>query len=252
MAATAVVLPQAMAFGVALLVPAGIDPASGALAGLIGAASLSLCSGLSGGTPGLISAPTGPTLVLQAGVVAALAGNGLDTAGVLTGMALVILLTGVFQALIGLSGGGRLIKYIPYPVVAGFMTGSAILMVLSQIDPLSGEGYTTAWSGWRWVVPVTAAFTYACMSLVPRWLPMVPGTIAGLIGGTLLFQLLVQLGPAAVPGPWVIGTLPGLESVHVGLETAAIRELPLRIILLSSLALAVLASLDTLLTSVIA
>ncbi len=252
MAATAVVLPQAMAFGVALLAPVGIDPASGALAGLIGAASLSLCSGLSGGTQGLISAPTGPTLVLLVGVVTALSGGGLDTGGVLTGMAVVMVLTGIFQSLIGLSGGGRLIKYIPYPVVAGFMTGSAILMILSQLDPLSGEGYTAPWASWRWVVPLTAVFTYACMSLLPRWLPKVPGTIAGLFGGTLLFQFLAWMGPGEVPGAWVIGTLPGLDAVQLGMETAVVRELPLKTLLFSSLALAVLASLDTLLTSVIA
>ena len=71
-AAAAVVLPQAMAFGVALLAPLGLDAATGALAGLGGAAALSLCSGLAGGTRGLISAPTGPVLVLLGGAGAAL------------------------------------------------------------------------------------------------------------------------------------------------------------------------------------
>ena len=50
-----------------------------------------------------------------------------------------VVMTGIFQALIGLAGGGSLIKYIPYPVISGFLTGSAILMIMSQIKPLSGK-----------------------------------------------------------------------------------------------------------------
>jgi len=252
MAAAAVVLPQAMAFGVGLLVPAGFSAASGALTGLIGAAALSLFSGLLGGTRGLISAPTGPVLVLLSGALVSLGATGLEGEALLTAMVLVMVATGVLQVLIGLSGGGRLIKFMPYTVVAGFMTGSAILMILSQTKPLSGQGFSEAWAAWRWLPAITAFITFACMHLIPKRLPMVPGTIAGLVCGTLAFHLLALAGPGAVPGGWVIGQLPDPKSIRIGFDIAALSSIPLTVILIPAATLAVLASVDTLLTSVIA
>jgi len=252
MAAAAVILPQAMAFGVALLVPLGLDAGTGALTGLVAAAALSLASGLLGGTRGLISAPTGPTLVLVSGSLATLAAAGLAGPDLLTGLVALMVVTGFFQALIGLSGGGRLITFIPYPVVAGFMTGSAILMVKSQLAPVSGVGFDAVWANWRWVPAVVAIATYALMRYLPRVLPMLPGTVAGLLGGTLIFQLIVAFGPAGVPEAWVIGQLPGPAEMHIGIAWSALPELPWIQIATAGLALAVLASLDTLLTAVIA
>ncbi len=253
-AAAAVVLPQAMAFGVTLLASRGIDPATGALAGLVAAAALCLASGAAGGTRGLISAPTGPTLVLTVGALDAAAAQGVTGNGLLTALAAVALLTGAFQVAIGLSGGGRLIKFIPFSVVAGFMTGSAILMLLSQVEAVSGAGAAGGWGDWRWrwLPAATALATLAVARLGPRLLPRVPGTIAGLIAGTALFQGLALLGPGAVPAPWVIGALPGPEAIELGVSLEALRALPWPTIVVSALALAVLASLDTLLTAVIA
>jgi len=252
LAATAVILPQAMAFGVALLAPHGIDAATGALAGLIGTAALCLLSGAFGGTPGLISAPTGPTFVLLSGALTTAAGAGLGGPDLLTALAAIMVVTGIFQSLIGISGGGRLIKFIPYTVVSGFLTGSAVLMFLSQIHPLAGGGGGDAWTHWRWIPAATAAVTFAVMHYAPRFAPRIPGTIAGLIAGTLAFQLLVRLGPGPAPEAWVIGTLPGPQSIHPGISLKALEMLPWPALLLSGLALAVLASLDTLFTAVIA
>ncbi|MEQ8663514.1 MAG: SulP family inorganic anion transporter, partial [Gammaproteobacteria bacterium] len=114
LAAAAILLPQAMAFGVTLYALAGLDAAAGAYAGLVGTAMLCLASGLAGGTRGLITAPTGPTLVLLGSSVAALAASGLDAGGVALGLAVTIALAGVLELLIGASGGGRLVKYIPF------------------------------------------------------------------------------------------------------------------------------------------
>lgn len=252
LAAAAVILPQAMAFGVALLAPFGIDAASGALAGLIGAASLSLMSGLFGGSRALISAPTGPTLVLMIGAAAALTRTGLEGSGLVTGMAVLMVVTGLFQIGVGLSGGGQLIKFIPYPVVAGFMTGSAVLMIKSQVDPLRGNGAGDAWSGWLWVPPAIAAVTYLAMTYVPKFLPRVPGTIAGLLAGIGIFQFLSLAWPAGVPNAWVVGTIPTLSVGSLGFSMDALRALPWATLVASAAALAVLASVDTLLTAVIA
>jgi SulP family sulfate permease len=251
-AAAAVVLPQAMAFGVALLTVAGFDAATGALVGLIGAAAVSLVSGIAGGTRGLISAPTGPMLVLQVAALASLAKAGLEGGALLTGLAAVLITTGILQFLIGISGGGRLIKFLPYPVVAGFITGSGILMIMSQVKPLSAEVSDAAWAGW-WLMPITtAAVTFIAMSVVPRYVPKIPGTIAGLVIGTVFFQVMALFGPSSVPTEWVIGRLPGISSMGANLQLDSVLQIPWKVVVPSALALAVLSSIDTLLTAVIA
>lgn len=252
LAASAVVLPQAMAFGVALLAPLGIPAATGALAGLIGAAALNLTSGIAGGTRGLISSPTGPTLVLMAAALKTLGDAGMENGGILMGMAALLALTGIFQILIGLSGGGKLIKFIPFPVVAGFMSGSAILMILSQINPLTGSGISGEWRSHLWMPVGVAAATYGLIALVPKKWPAIPGTIAGLLGGTMVFHLLALLGPGPVPEKWMIGSLPGPDAIKIGLSVSDLSQIPWTALCVSAAALAVLASLDTLLTSVIA
>ena len=252
MAAAAVVLPQAMAFGVALLIPLGFEPSVGAVVGLIGAAALSFVSGIAGGTRGLISAPTGPVLVLLGGALISLMEAGLEGAELLTGLTAILIVTGIIQMFIGLSGGGRLIKFMPFTVVAGFMSGSAILMIMSQVKALSGEEFSANLELWRLIPVATAAITVAIVAYTPRVLPAVPGTIAGLVGGSIVFQGLILLVPTAVPEAWTIGALPGAESIKIVFTPSALKDLPWIIIFISGLALAVLASLDTLLTSVIA
>ena len=107
LAATAVVLPQAMAFGVALVGLINIDPATGALAGLLSAAILCLATGIFGGTTGLISSPTGPTLVLISGALLACKAAGVEGPELLQAMTVIMVLTGTLQCLIGLTGGGH-------------------------------------------------------------------------------------------------------------------------------------------------
>ncbi|MCH8202457.1 MAG: SulP family inorganic anion transporter, partial [Proteobacteria bacterium] len=178
LAASAVALPQTMAFGVALFAMAGLDPAAGAVAGMVGAALLCLMTGSVGGADGMISAPTGPTLVLLGGAITAMVAAAIPTPTLLAALAALIVLTGVFQIVIGWSGGGRLIKYIPYPVISGFMTGSALLMFASQWKPASGLGAGDDWADWRWIPVVAAVVTFVATRYMPRLLPKLPGTIA--------------------------------------------------------------------------
>lgn len=252
LAAAAVLLPQAMAFGVALYAIAGLDAASGAAAGLTGTALICVASGAFGGARGLISAPTGPTLVLLGGAAGGLVAAGYTDGRLLLGLAATTVAAGVLQFFIGISGGGRLIKYIPFPVVSGFMTGSAILMILSQRGPLSGGTPGAAWEGWTWLPGTAALVTITGAVAAGRWLPRVPGPIAGLVAGTLAFHGLAALNGAPLPADWLIGAVPGLEPPGYALGNGAPATLPLDVILPAAAALAVLASLDTLLTAVVA
>src|SRR3990172_4409085 len=129
---TAVItLPWAIAFGIVAYAPLGEQYiAQGALAGLYSVIVAGTLASIFGGTSGLISLPTALQAVMTTSIIttilkdpqiAALGSNQVMVVLVLT--ALTIGFAGVFQLLLGVSGGGKLVKFIPYPVVAGFMNG---------------------------------------------------------------------------------------------------------------------------------
>lgn len=126
-----VALPLALAFGVA----SGLGPS----AGLYGAIFLSFFAALFGGTNTQISGPTAPmtavSVVLIAGIIAS---NDGDVEGALPIILMVFLLAGAFQIGLGVLGIGKYIKYIPYPVVSGFMTAIGLIILITQIQPAVG------------------------------------------------------------------------------------------------------------------
>jgi len=256
LSASALVLPQAMAFGITLWSPYTQDPATAAMSGLVAAACLCAASGLFRGTDGLVAAPTGPTLVLISGTIAVLASTGLTGDQLLTATLLTVAMGGVFQVLIGALNLGHLVKFIPYPVVSGFMTGSAMLMIDSQTDVILGGNASLTLQQGAWIPMATAAITLAAMVWLPRWIQQLPGTVMGLIAGTLAFHIFALAQPDNVPASWVVGSLPGLNDLHIGFDIAQITDrfdqFPWLLMIGSALALSVLASLDTLLTAVLA
>lgn len=126
-----VALPLALAFGVS----SGLGPS----AGLYGAIFVSFFAALFGGTNTQISGPTAPmtavSMVLIAGIVAAFDG---DVAQALPAILTVFLLAGMMQVGLGLLGLGKYIKYIPYPVVSGFMTAIGVIILITQLLPSVG------------------------------------------------------------------------------------------------------------------
>lgn len=248
---SSIILPQAMAFGVTFWGLFADDVATGALAGLIGAFALSLMSGLMRGTRGMVSAPTGPTLVLLGGAAITLNNQGLSQEALLASMMVIIFLTGFFQILIALSNSGKIIKYIPFPVVAGFMTGSALLMIMSQHDALFAGEVSSLWQDEYWLPTTTALITFAAMHYIPKKIKAIPGPIAGIIIGTASFYLLNLLLPQTFNGSWLVGELPSLSSIQPSWRLN-FDGIPWDLILIASLSLAVLATVDTLLTSVVA
>jgi len=254
LSASALVLPQAMAFGITLWTPYFHNPAAAALSGLIAAACLCVSSGALMGTRGLVSAPTGPTLVLLSGALASLAATGLSGDALMTATLMTVALAGCFQIFIGLFKMGHLIKFIPYPVVSGFMTGSAILMILSQTRAITGNDSNLTMHQGAWIPLFTTATTLAAISYLPRFVRRIPATALGLLAGTLAFHAFSLLNGNALPSGWVVGNLPSLSAIHLGFDLgfASLNRLPWLIIVPFAMALAVLASLDTLLTSTVA
>jgi len=126
-----VALPLALAFGVS----SGLGPS----AGLYGAIIVSFFAALFGGTNTQISGPTAPmtavSMVVIAGIVAAFEG---DVAKALPAILTVFLLAGLMQIGLGFIGLGKYIKYIPYPVVSGFMTAIGVIILVTQILPSVG------------------------------------------------------------------------------------------------------------------
>ena len=126
-----VALPLALAFGVS----SGLGPS----AGLYGAIFVSFFAALFGGTNTQISGPTAPmtavSMVVIAGMVAAFDG---DISKALPAILTVFLLAGLMQVGLGIIGLGKYIKYIPYPVVSGFMTAIGVIILVTQILPSVG------------------------------------------------------------------------------------------------------------------
>ncbi|PKA83157.1 SulP family sulfate permease [Ulvibacter sp. MAR_2010_11] len=126
-----VALPLALAFGVS----SGLGPS----AGLYGAIFVSFFAALFGGTNTQISGPTAPmTAVSMVLIASILAVNDGDLNKALPIILTVFLLAGIFQIGIGFLGFGKYIKYIPYPVVSGFMTAIGIIILITQILPALG------------------------------------------------------------------------------------------------------------------
>ncbi len=126
-----VALPLALAFGVS----SGLGPS----AGLYGAIFVGFFAALFGGTNTQVSGPTAPmtavSMVVIAGIIAAFDG---DVSKALPAILTVFLLAGLMQVGLGLIGLGKYIKYIPYPVVSGFMTAIGVIILLTQILPSVG------------------------------------------------------------------------------------------------------------------
>lgn len=126
-----VALPLALAFGVS----SGLGPE----AGLYGAIFISFFAALFGGTNTQISGPTAPmtavSMVIIAGIIAV---NDGSVEKALPAILTVFLLAGLMQIGLGLIGLGKYIRYIPYPVVSGFMTAIGVIILLTQILPSIG------------------------------------------------------------------------------------------------------------------
>lgn len=127
--ASIIALPQALAFGVAT----GL----GASAGLWGAIILSFIVGLFGCKYPLISGPTGPTTIIIASAIALYTGK--------PELILAILFfVGVFQLLLSLTKATDIVKFVPYPVISGFMNGVGLILIILQLAPILGHKMYTS------------------------------------------------------------------------------------------------------------
>ena len=235
-----VTLPVALALGVV----SGL----GAAAGLYGAIAVGFFAALFGGTRAQLSAPTAPTTVALAVILASLSAN-------LTEALTVIVLAGLLQVLMGVSGIGRFVAYTPYVVVSGFMSGVGIIMIVIQVLPFLGapsvpggpldaiHALPEAVANINISAFSAGVLTLALASLWPRRMArLLPAPLVALLAGTLAGVLWLSEAP-------VVGNVPArLPELHLELPSAGflVRALQPAIIL------ALLGAVHSLLTSLVA
>ena len=233
-----VALPLALALGVA----SGVGP----MAGMYGAIAVGFFAALFGGTPSQISGPTGPMVVVLAGLFASLSGN-------VELIFTAVLLAGLFQILFGFLGIGNYIRLVPYPVISGFMSGIGAIIIILQIGRLLGHEPPGGTLGALGYIPTaladinfaTLALGIGTLVIAYKWPASlgkyVPGALAALIIGTI-----VSLFITNVP---ILGDIPtGLPSLHLPtFETST-----LLFVLEAAFILAILGAIDSLLTSLVA
>ncbi|NJM18729.1 MAG: SulP family inorganic anion transporter [Richelia sp. RM2_1_2] len=130
--AAIIALPMALAFGVA--------SDAGPAAGLYGAILIGFFAALFGGTPTLISEPTGPMTVVMTAVIAQMiASQGGDRAAGLALAFTVVVMAGIVQIILGALKLGRYVTLMPYTVVSGFMSGIGIILIILQTAPFLGQ-----------------------------------------------------------------------------------------------------------------
>lgn len=270
LAAMLVALPSSVAFGILVYTAFGQEYAGqGALAGLLGAAALGIIAPLCGRTDGLISAPCAPSAAiltaLIAGLISGSNGTRLEPAAIMPLMALTALLSALLQTLYGIIGGGRLIKFIPFQVVSGYLSGVALLIAIGQIPELLGlpkgidlvQGLLSP-SLWKWQGLVVGIVTMIAMALAPLVTRKIPAVIFGLLVGILAYFCMSPLFPALLElhgNPLIIGPLPSSGSLLEALTSQthslmAIDPRALHLILIPAITLSILLSIDTLKTCV--
>ncbi len=238
--AAVVALPLAMAFGVA----SGLGP----IAGLYGAIAVGFFAAVFGGTNPQVSGPTGPMTIVMGAIVAEHAQN-------LPEAFAIVFLGGFLQITFGMLRLGRYIAYTPYSVVSGFMTGIGVIIIVIETLPFIGHptaaggpvGTLQTWLHLQGEVNTDALllglFGLGIVVFWPERLArLLPSPLAALIAGSLLSAFVLTDAP-------IIGEVPtGLPELQ--LPALSLDVLPH--ILQPAFILALLGSIDSLLTSLVA
>ncbi len=238
--AAVVALPLALAFAVA----SGVEPKAGLYTAIIAG----IIAAVFGGSPVQITGPTGAMAVILVGIVSKYGIEKVWIAGVMAG---------IIQIALGVAKLGRLVKFIPYPVTAGFTNGIAVIIFCGQLNNFLGvqlprsehflpglwQTYTHL-AGFNWAAVGLASLVIVIKLFWSKITTIIPGSLVGLLLATAIsswFQLDVPT-IGAIPQ-----SLPMLQSIPHWTDLRLIREL-----INPALALAALGSIESLLSAVVA
>ena len=250
--AAVIALPLALAFGV--------SSGAGPIAGIYGAVFVGFFAALFGGTPAQISGPTGPMTVVMAVVFTQYTSMFPDDPVKSAAVAFtVVILGGLFQILFGVLKLGRYIELVPHPVVSGFMSGIGIIIILLQLGPILGQAgaakplvvvqeasgyFANAQSGAVILGIITLIIVYSVPRFLPRLNRLMPSPLLALLVGTVVYITLLPDSGAPTLGEIPTGfPAPIVPTFEVALFAGMVK---------SALMLAVLGSIDSLLTSLVA
>ena len=244
-----VALPLALAFGV--------QSGMGATAGLYGAIMVGIFAALFGGTPTQASGPTGPMTVVSAALVTGaiqITGSLENAMGIIL---LSFLLGGVLQILFGLINIAGYVKYFPYPVISGFMSGVGLIIIILQLFPFAGlssakstfavlQDFPRLLNEFNLYALALGVLTVVIYYVFPLVTKAIPSALVALIGAALVGYFLKWDVP-------IIGDIPsGIPSLQFSTMFNNIPSASYMLILEYAAVLALLGSIDSLLTSVIA
>ena len=268
-AAMLVALPSAIAFGLVIYAPLGASfSGRAAIGGIVGTIVMGLLASIFGGTQRLISAPCAPAAAVLAVFVAEVVSKGaIPNAMVPVYLMLVGLIVGVVQILLGKIKGGTFIKYIPYPVVAGYLSGVGVLIFTSQLPRLFGLGKDVKlWESlhkfgeWKWESITVGLVTIVVMFLAPKIIKAIPAAIIALVSGIACYFLLSFINPSLLnlennnliigPISASVSDLATVFSVQWSMASS-IDFSTIGFIFIPALTLSVLLSIDTLKTCVV-
>ena len=266
-AAMLVALPSAIAFGVTIYLPLGASyAAQGALAGILGVTALGLIAPVLGGTNRLITAPCAPAAAVLAAFALESIHNGGDLPTVILMLSVLGLMAGLLQIFFGMVRLGRLIEYMPYPVVSGYLSGVGLYIIAGQVPKFLGAPKDMHFwqslaspAAWQWQGMIVGAVTIVVMLGAPRITKLVPAAILGLLAGVLAYFGLGLADPALLTlegNPFVVGSLGGGGSFADAMTARwhAMSDVEFGQIMhiaVPALTLAVLLSIDTLKTCVV-
>lgn len=267
-AAMLVALPAAIAFGVTIFASIGGHYAAyGAIAGILGVAAIGIVASLLGGTNRLISAPSAPAAAVLSAFALEYISRDFGPDLVFVMLMLIAFMAGVFQILFGSVGLGRLIKYMPFPVVSGYLSGVGLYIIAAQTPIFLGFPQGTHFyealqipTGWQWQSIVVGVGTIATMMIAEKYLKLIPAVITALLGGISVYFLSALLDPQLLiaNNPFIIGELGGRGGINfvemISGRFEILKNLSfsdLSILFFPALTLAALLSIDTLKTCVI-
>lgn len=268
LAAMLVALPSAIAFGVTIFAPLGGSlAAQGALAGILGATALGLIAPACGGSSRLITAPCAPAAAVLSALAIGFTQTGVPAETVLLLLALIGLLAGVIQITLGLAGIGQLIKFIPYPVVSGYLSGVGLIIIGSQIPKWLGAPSGTTFlaalgAPTLWALPsiIVGTVVIVTMLLTPRLTKAVPAAIVALLAGIGCYLLLGLFDPTLLrttDNHLLVGALASGEGslgASISQHAHALGNFDFAValqVLVPALTLAILLSIDTLKTCLV-
>lgn len=267
LAAMLVALPSAIAFGVTIYSPLGASyAAQGALAGILGVTALGLIAPALGGTNRLITAPCAPAAAVLSAFTLEYMNGGDSLTSALLMISMLGLLAGLLQIVFGTLKLGRLIEYMPYPVVSGYLSGVGLYIIAGQMPKFLGAPKGSHfWESlaspelWKWQGIVVGISTVAAMLAAPRFTKVVPAAIIALLAGVLTYFGLGLSNPSLLMlenNPFVVGSLGGGGSFSDAMATRwhAMSDIGfdhIKQVLFPALTLAVLLSIDTLKTCVV-